>query len=492
MHPFNSGKSPEMAKISFINPGVNYERNLGFARRFAVKVAPLGIAYLAAILRARGDQVMVIDQFAEGTTDESIVGRLSTFGTDVVGFNLLTASASRTKRICLQIRQSLPAAKIVLGNIHASIFHERILREGWADAIVHGEGEPLIEKIVDAFGGSGDLAEIPSLSFMKNGEVVQTPRAEQLRELDHIPFPAWDLFDLSQYQTHTILTYGKMTLPLISSRGCPWNCLFCSQNHFWKKVVLRDPALVAQEMVENNRRFGCRHMTFHDANFPVSKKYGMELAEAIIQSGLPGKSTFVTEARMEIFDEELILTLKRAGCCALMFGIESGVERIRDTIHKGFSNEKIRRVVEICDREKINTMGLFLIGLPGETKEDFKQTARFARSLPLDLAKFNVVVPYPGSALFNRLAAETNIQEEDFDRIATFYSDGFSAFTVNEHMTTREIDRLQKTALMRFFIRPHVVLRLLFSNVLSLGDMVVGLAALAHSAFARLFGQRKK
>ena len=475
-----------MARITLINPGVNYQKNLGLSRRFAVKVPPLGIAYMAAIQEQRGDAVTVIDQFAEGSENDNVLCRIQEHGAEVVGFNLLTASASRTKQICLDIRRSMPDTKIVLGNIHASIFHEKILSEGWADVVVHGEGEHVLPRVVDAFAGQGALEDVPSVSFMSGGRVQATPRMAQMTELDELPLPAWHLYDLECYRTRTILTYGKMTLPLISSRGCPWRCAFCSQNHFWDKVVMRDAVLVAREMQRNHQEFGCEHFAFHDANFPVTGKYGMKFCEAVHDIGLAGKVSFVTEARLEVFDEELILALKGAGCRALMFGIESGSERVRRSFEKKFSNQRIREVITFCHKQGIDTLGLFLIGLPGETREDFQQTMDLACSLPLDLAKFNVVVPYPGSALFEQRLDAAAMRDEDFDRIATFYSDGLSALTVNEHMSLEEIDRLQKKALSKFFLRPRVMLGLLFSNVLSLGDMAVGGAALLKSIFFRV------
>ena len=235
-------------------------------------------------------------------------------------------------------------------------------------------------------------------------------------------------------------------------------------------------------MLQDHEQFGCEHFAFHDANFPVTRKYGLRFCEAVHENGLAGRVSFVTEARLEVFDEELILALKGAGCKALMFGIESGSQGVRDHIQKKFKNQRVREVIAFCRDQSIDTLGLFLVGLPGETRHDFQQTIDLARSLPLDLAKFNVVVPYPGSRLFEKYLDSEKLKDEDFDRIATFYSDGLPALTVNEHMSREEIDRLQKKALRSFFLRPTTILNLLFSDILSWGDMAVGGLSLVKSA----------
>ncbi len=469
------------SSVVFVNPGVNADRNLGLAKRFAVKVPPLGIAYLAATLRDRGDHVHVYDQFAQELSDDELIRRVTSHRPDVVAFNVLTASASRTRRVCERLRQANPRLKVVLGNIHASIFHDRILQAGWADVVVHGEGEPVLPAVVDALGGRGDLASVPGVSFLDGGQVCATPRSPQIRDLDAIPLPAWERFNLEAYRTHTILSYGKRILPVITSRGCPWKCEFCSQNHFWPQVYMRDPDRVADEIRIDHERFGAEHITFHDANFPVTKRYGLEVCAALRRLGLHRKVTFVTEARMEIFDEELIAELARTGFVALMFGIESGSEGIRGTVHKTFTNRRIHEIVGYCRKYGLHTMGLFLVGLPGETRESIQETIDLACSLPLDLAKFNVVVPYPGSALFDRLPNRDTMDDADFDRIATFYSNGFDAVTVNENLTHAEIDRLQKKALLSFYLRPAASLRLAFRGPLSPGDIAVGGAALVTS-----------
>lgn len=475
-----------MADVVLLNPGVNFAKNLGLAARFAVKVPPLGLAYMGAILKQSGYEVVVIDQFAGGYTDETVVEKIVAVSPKVIGINMLTASANKVRGLCLSLRQMMPEVKLVLGNIHAAIFAKSIIGEGWADVVVAGEGEYVMKSLTDAFMKGNEIDGIPGVTYLKEGEVRSTPPGRQLTELDELPFPAWELFDLEPYKTHTILTYGKMTLPLISSRGCPWRCSFCSQNHFWSRVVVRRASEVVRELEYVHRNFGCEHFTFHDANFPVSKKYGIEFSREAAKVNLRDKITFVTEARLEVFDEELILALKNSGCRALMFGIESGSEKVRAGIHKTFTNDEIHRVVAFCHKHKIHTMGLFLVGLPGETRDDIMKTMELARSLPLDLAKFNIVVPYPGSKIFEDLASSGLIGAKDFDRIATYYSDGADALTVNENLSTAELDRLQKSALLKFYTRPKVVLNLAFGDLLSSMDIAVGACALLGSATSKV------
>ncbi|MBF0206835.1 MAG: radical SAM protein [Oligoflexia bacterium] len=464
-----------MSGVFLINPGINAKKNLGFTKRFAVKVPPLGLAYMGAKLLNNGEEVFLIDQFAEEIDDNDLIAKVLAVEPELVAITLLTASASRTKKICLTLKKYLnPRQKIVLGNIHAAIFYQSILEEGWADIIVRGEGEYILPEILQALRLNLGLNHIEGISFFEEGKVITNTPANQIKELDCLPFPAWELYNLDKYQTNTILSYGKKILPVITSRGCPWRCPFCSQNHFWDNTYLRDPVLVAEEIKINITKFGVHHFTFHDANFPTTKEYGLKICKEIKRLGLQQKMTFVTEARIEVFDEELIAELASAGCCALMFGIESGSERVRATVKKNFSNKQIAKVVNYCTKYKLHTMGLFLIGLPGETRSDVIETIKFSQSLPLHLAKYNIVVPYPGSALFNQLPNKDKMNVDDFDRIATFYADKFSALTVNEFMDHHELDLLQKKALISFYLRPQAVWRLIKNGPISITDIGVG------------------
>ncbi len=478
-----------MPGVTLINPAINFDENLGLARRFAVRAPPLGIAYLASILGGEGERVSIVDQFAEDLPDTAVLDRIERFGADIVGISLLTASATRTRRLCTELRRRSPGTRIVVGNIHASVFGDRILREGWADVVVHGEGEPIIAPLVRALRGAASLDTVPSVSFIEDGTVRSTSRTAQIRDVDRIPMPAWHLFPLSVYQSRAVGGFGQRVLPLISSRGCPWVCSFCSQNLFWAKTIVRDPALVVDEMRVGLEQYGVRFFAFYDANFPVSRGYGLKLCRELQRSGLPARGVrFLTEARVEIFDDELIEAMGEAGCRVLMFGIESGSDRVRATIDKAAPVPNIEHVVRTCRKHGIYTMGLFLLGLPSERREDALETVSLARRLDLDVAKFNVVVPYPGSPLFEQFVDPSSIREEDFDRIATFYSDSPRALTVNEHMSALELQRLQKYALRRFYLRPKTIVRLILGDLLSLGDLAVGALAMTKSALAQVRG----
>jgi radical SAM superfamily enzyme YgiQ (UPF0313 family) len=433
---------------------------------------PLGLASIAACLERKGCTVRIFDQFAHAMSCDDLAGKIAGESPGLVGFACLTPAASQVKAAAVRLRALLPNAPIVLGNVHASVFAPYHLEEGLADFVVHGEGEDAMCDLVDVAAGERNAADVPGISFIESGRVVTTAPRPEKEDLDSLPLPAWHLLDLPRYPAQPMLSFTDVTLPVQASRGCPHACFFCAQNYRSRKVRKRSVIKVVDEIEHMHRTFGIDHFGFVDPAFPLAEEQGMEFSRELIARGLNRKITWITEMRVDAVTLPLLVKMKEAGLRLIMLGIETGSQEILDSVHKGAKLEHAREAIRCAKRAGVLTFGLFIVGLPGETRQTIEQTIRFAISLDIDIAKFNRAVPYPGSPFFERHCTPSDCLEHP-ERFTSWY-EGEDIPFVPEGMTARELTALQREAIRRFYLRPRLILRHLLRGSVSVPMMLKG------------------
>ncbi len=446
-------------RVLLINPGMNLER-LGRVAGLLEPMPCIGIAYLAATLEQAGFLVRAVDMFAEGLGAEDILERVERFRPDVVGFTVMTPSAPVVSAVSTMIRRALPGVKVVLGGVHADVFASDLVASGEADVVVHGEGEHAIVELVQAWaGGSDDLSAIPGITWLAGGEPQRTAERPLNTALDDLPIPAWQLFPVHRYGLLPFADIARPVLTISASRGCPYRCDYCSLLHsHGKRYRRRDLIRVVDEYELLVERFGVKQIGFVDPIFPLDKQDLPAFCDELIRRELPERCVWLSETRADRLDPETCRLMYAAGCRRVLLGIESGSARLLENVNKKLNIEQIREGVNNARAAGIQTVGLFMIGLPGETPAMSRETVEFAVSLDVDFAKFAITVPFPGSKLFAD-AWQKTLFRDDWENYVTFNTDPDALVWHPPGYDPAELIRIQRWSLRRFYLRPRQIKR---------------------------------
>lgn len=445
-------------RILLINPAMNMAK-LGRFASLLEPMPPTGIIYIAGALQHAGFHVRFVDMFAEKLDGAQVLERVQRFAPDLVGMTVLTPSAPTCEKLSSAIRQVSPATRIVWGGVHADVFAKDILRNGAADFVVHHDGEETIVELARALdGGQQAFGAVDGLTWMDHGEPVTNKTRALLRDLDSLPYPAWELTPYHRYGLLPFADVAKPVLTMTGSRGCPYRCDYCSLLHSGKVYRRREPLQIVDEYEYLVDRFGVKQIGLVDPIYPLVLKDLKPFCEELVRRGLDQKCSWLSETRADRLDEETCRTMYAGGCRRVLIGIESGVDMLLGNVNKNLTTEKVRWGVENARRAGIQTVGLFMIGMPGETPEMTRETIEFAVSLDLDFAKFAITVPFPGSKLFEDQWQKT-LFRDDWENYTTFNPDPDRLVYHPEGYDPALLIRMQSYGLRRFYVRYEQVRR---------------------------------
>lgn len=447
-------------RVLLVNPAMNLEK-LG---RFAGLLEPMpciGLAYIAGALEQHGCHVRVIDMFAEKLSGDEVVEKAERFRPDLVGMTVLTPSAPVCARLSAMIRQRLPDAKIVWGGVHADVFGKELVSgpDASADFVVHHDGELTVCELVDGLAaGENDFSAIDGLSWRTtDGQAVTNKARALLQDLDTLPYPAWHLFPFHRYGLLPFADFARPVLTMTGSRGCPYRCDYCSLINTGGKVYRRrDPLKLVDEYEFLVDRYGVKQIGFVDPIYPLVKKDLRPFCEEMIRRGLPDRCQWLSETRCDRLDRETCDLMYAAGCRRVLMGIESGVDLLLGNVNKKITTAKVREGVAHAAASGIQTVGLFMIGMPGETPEMTRETIDFAIDLDLDFAKFAITVPFPGSKLFEDRWQKT-LFRDDWENYTTFNPNPDGLVYHPDGYDPALLIKMQSEALRRFYLRPRQI-----------------------------------
>ena len=367
--------------------------------RFAGPDLPhAGIGYLTSILLKHGIEVSILDLRLGGDASK-ILSVLRAFKPNLVGVTSTSYGYKKAYDIVHIVKSSdevKEGCKVVIGGPHVSALGSRVLDESDAHFAVKGEGEfTLLELSWALQEGRRDFGDIKGLIWRWKGEAVENEDRPFITDLDALPFPAYERFDLERY-----FCYQERVLPVVTSRGCPFRCIFCSVRlSMGPKFRPRTPENTVDELEYWLKR-GWNTFEFQDDNFSCHIERARKICDLILTRGLKIKWR-LDSVRADRVTSDLLRRMKEAGCVLIGFGIESGNEEVLKMIHKGTSLQRIRQAVEMADEVGIEKkIGYFIVGHPGETYDKSMDSMRLAQSLPLDEVNFYNLVPYPGTVLF--------------------------------------------------------------------------------------------
>lgn len=484
-------------KVLLINPPDDLKTIIGGGAAFISNLEPLGLLYIAAVARDGGHYVTVVDAYAERLSATELEKRIVENAPDVVGFTSFTSNGGFLYHFSKQLRKKMPELLVVLGNVHASVYAEQYLRNGCCDVVVHGEGEYPFLKLLNTLSGHGNLHDVQSISFLENGKFVTTTQPALVEDLSKLPLPARDMVRQDIYDINAISNFslhrikrGKVGKHMCTSRGCPNRCSFCVVHDNGKqRFNCVGKAVDEMELLVSRYRTG--YIFFTDPLFISDKKRILDICMEIRKRNLDFK--WGCEAHVHFIDKELIGVMENAGCVDMNFGIESGVQRLLYNVHKGVRLEAVRSAINMVKKySKINVGGLFILGLPEETPSDSLATIKFAKSLPLDMAQFSILTPYPGSYIFedlkNKGYIDTGIRQDGSidTSVWTRYS-AYISYTKNEpiwvtpEQTGAGLKKMQKIALRSFYFRPSAIWKQL--RRICYSDLSIAIKAFFDSFF---------
>lgn len=421
----------------------------------------LGLGYLASELLRDKHEVRILNCLKEKLTYESFANLIREESYDIYGFQMFSYDVSSVKKHLEIVRSINPSAITVAGGAHPSGDPIGTLKSLKAlDFAFCGEAEIGFRKFVKDIehdGKNKNWSGIPGLIWRKGGEVTVNP-AEMVFDLDSLAFPAWELQRPDEYPRapHGAFANNFPTAPIIISRSCPFQCTFCAGKSIsGTRLRKRSIKNVISEIEYLSAKFGVKEIHIEDECFTIHKSLVMEFCKELAKSRTRITWSLPSGIRLDSIDRNLLKTMEEAGCYSVAVGIEFGSQRILDRAKKKLTLEMIREKIALINETKIKVTGFFMLGFPGETKEEMRSTIELSLQLNLDRAQFNNFMPLPGSDLWNELGEKGLLKNIDFDKFFVHnvaYVDGMSA---------AELKWLQRQAYLRFYLRPKIVMRLI-------------------------------
>lgn len=418
---------------------------------------PIGLLMIGAVLKEIGKEVKFIDYDAENFDKEKLVNYLNDFRPDLVGLTCVTPTFKTAFWIAKTVKETL-SALVVLGGIHPTIVPEDCLKDNNIDFLIVGEGELTIQELVDYLDNHRvDFQNIKGLWYKKGQEVIKGRPRELIEDLDNLPFPAWELVtDLKKYRPPDAL--HSPIIPMMTSRGCPFNCIFCcSKQIFGQRFRARSKDSIIAEIRYYIDNFGLKELHIMDDVFTLDKERTLEICRAIQENKFNLTLSFANGIRTDSIDEEILQALKKAGFRDLAFGIESGDEEILKRNKKGITKEQSRNAFKLVKKYGFNSWGFFIIGLSGETKETVKKTIDFAIELDPDFAKFAILVPFPGTEVFDDFNRRNYIKDFNYDNYGIYSRPVYNL----PGLSAQEMASMQRRAYLKFYLRPKKIVKLL-------------------------------
>lgn len=422
---------------------------------------PLGLCYIASVLRENGHECLIVDgdlgvspnltsrakmREREGIlvdqnhirnmidSDhkawENIEAFIKKFAPNLIGVTATTGMFGAALKAADIAKKLNPEVPVVAGGPHPSCQPDFTLKEGNIDIVVRGEGELTMVNLVNHLSESNPLSEVRGISYEAEDRVFHNPPQPLVEDLDSLPLPARDL--ILKREKYCSADFGH----IMSSRGCPYNCVFCSSNKIWsRKVRYRSPEDILEEIKEVKEKFGTRVFRFNDDIFTLDRERVFKICDLIIEEDLDIE--WYCDARVDTLSSSLLQRMKRAGCTKINMGVESGNPEILNRTKKGITLAQARKAIRETKKVGIESLAYFMVGLPGEGKREILDTVRFMEETKPDHVCWSVATPYPGTDLYKIAENKDSLPE---DPNWSFFFHHSSRMGVSERLSKEELN----------------------------------------------------
>lgn len=442
--------------LILINPGTWAEVYSQVGEQSGV-APPIGLGLIASFVRQRGFSVEIVDAEADGLTPVQVAEIVRRKNPLLAGVTAVTAKMTAATKIVSAIREKAGSTRTVIGGHHAAALPEETLRVSGADYVCTAEGfHPTVDLLRALRSGTPpDRVEARGTVARRGGTLFQGEAPPLIRDLDELPFVAWDLLPMGKYRAHNWHCFGQESRSpyavVFSSLGCPFRCTYCSVNAVYGKgsYRVRSPRHFVEEIDVLAREYGVRHMEIVDDTFTVNKSRVHEICDLLIEREY--RVNFWAYARTDTVDLPLLRKMKMAGIRWVAYGFESGNASVRNGVNKG--QERIREAVGMAREAGIHIIANFIFGLPDDTLESMRDTLDLAIRINAEYANFWCAMAFPGSDLYR------TAREMGWKLPATWH--GYSQYSYDteplptRHIAAKEVLRFRDSAFREYFQRPE-------------------------------------
>ena len=459
----------DIVKILLIIPPVTRPREFSSEKVRVSVFFPLGIAYLAAALEKSGSyEIKILDALIEGDikiglpstdgkqlryglSDEAISKVIEEHHPDLVGVSaLFSALEYDMANVCSLAKKSNSEIVTVVGGAHPGANSEEILQKyPDVDFVCIGEAEQSFLSLLNAIKSGDSLCELDGFAYREGNKIKKNQKRKYIVNLDEVAFPARHLFNMPKYlecaSPHATYRQRPFT-QMISSRGCPFKCSFCAiENHWGSKQRLRSAENVLDEIDLLVNKYGVREIHFEDDNFTFDHDRAMSILNGMIERKYNLSWNVPSGMAVSTLSDELLEKMKESGCYSVSLAIENGNQEIVSKLmRKPVNLKKVPAMVKKIREVGMDARGFFILGFPGETKDNIRQTIKYARDLELDWAYFFVFSPLPHTPIYNVCIEKGYLKQEDFDPVTSFYQ----AVLNTPEFTPEDVARMREEAIV--------------------------------------------
>jgi len=430
------------------------EKGIGFYQ-------PLGLQYLSSACRDKNYETMIIDCDPEELNYEQVISKMKLYGPQVIGITCMTFNLFEVFVFLKELKLSFPNIPVVVGGPHASIFPKETLQIPSVDVVVVGEGEEVFPEIIHRLTDNISLNGLKGVSYKKENKLYLNSEVAVVQDLNSLSFP--DRISLSIDNYFTPISQSGKSAIMMTSRGCPYNCIYCDRPAMGKKFRARTPQNVITE-IKDCLKVGAEDIMFFDDTFTVDRNRVIEICELINKEKL--KFRWSARARVNTVDKDLLLAMKEAGCCRISYGIESGNVQTLKILRKGISLDQAKKAVKAAKKVGMEVLADFILGCPNENRQDVLNTINFAISLNPDYAQFTILSLYPGTEVYQMALEQKIIKSDVWKEFAMNPKLNFNTPIWSVELSQKELEELLIFAYKKFYRR----LRYIIKRILKIGS----------------------
>jgi anaerobic magnesium-protoporphyrin IX monomethyl ester cyclase len=412
---------------------------------------PLGLAYLSAYLKKDKFRVSIFDMSVERNAGTKLISLIKQYNPAAVGITAFTQEIGAAFEAAREIKESGSKAAVIIGGIHASALPVETLKEfSVFDYLVYGEGEETLSSLMKFLIYGGDVRKIQGLCFRDGKDVIMNEPRKLFDDLDKLPFPDRDALCLSKYIPNEANYMRLPTTGILSTRGCPFGCNFCSKGIFGRRVRMRTADNMVDEIRRCRSRYGIKDFRFFDDNISLSRERLKKFCSIIEEKKLD--ISWNCYSRVDLVDSGILRMMKKAGCYHIKYGIEVGTEKALKLINKGTTLKQAEEAVRLTKRHGIECKASFMLGIPGEDMNDVEKTIEFSRKLSPDFVSFTILKPLPGSQIYKEALANGTLLHREWSK---YKKSGTPVMDIgiSDALLNKKLDNAMKY----FYFRPYYI-----------------------------------